>query len=92
MTLKIYLFPITLICLLYEKYKSNESKIKDFFNQIRHNIENIKNKCILNFKEEKDIFLDDLNRLNDISEREIIYLNNNQFQDNFINFINIIKK
>ena len=67
---------------------TNKQRINDLFKPIRDEVEKFKKESILNFEKSKNKFFSKLNDIQDISEKEIKFLNDNKFRNKFNKFIN----
>ena len=66
--------------IIYQNNKQNSKKIHDYFEEISKNINKLKDKYINLLKEEKDKYLEELNKLK-IDKKIIKYLKKSQFID-----------
>ena len=77
---------------IYQKYKSNEKKINDYFENVCSQIIKIQDKYIKVIENKKKDFFDNLVNTCNISPKEIQLLKKAGFQQNFENFIKIFKR
>ena len=92
LNLKFYGFFISIPYEIYQRFKANEKKISDIFDKIKKIINDIKNKIILEFKNQRDNFISNLSDIEQITEEEISFLKRNDFQHNFKELINFVKE
>jgi len=87
-----YFFFLAIPYDLYQRYKSNESKISDIFNEMKEIIIDIKNMIILEFEKQENYFISNINDIEQITEEEIIFLKKTNFINNFNELITFIKE
>ena len=77
--------------IIYERNKSNKEKIGDYFEEIKKNMNKIKKEYIKRIEEKKNYFISKLENTNNISEKEIEFLKNNDFKEKFEKFLSKLK-
>ena len=71
----------------YQKNKSNDKKIVDYFNEVKKHIEKIRKKYLNSIKNQKEQYILELKNSKNISLEEIKYLKTINYQINFKNLL-----
>jgi len=76
---------------IYQRNKSNDKKVADYFDDIKRKMNNIKDKYIKGIADKKKEFILNLEKSKDISDKEILFLKQNNYIEKFKKFINLLK-
>lgn len=73
---------------IYQRYKSNDKKISDYFEKVKSEINRIKQRYIRGINDKKKEFLLNLDNSKTISDEEIKFLKRENYQEKFKKFLN----